>query len=137
MRCTQTGSASIDLFVNPFNAILEEFKHGLIACTVQEQHEIPGSRGEANFVWKCRLCTVRHSPLARIVVSRGTMYSFSQGLLNTVPFETIYSVFYASLVKANKATRKPIPHPSLEALTPLKLTRRRRGRKSLNLTAVV
>lgn len=25
---------------------------------IQEQHEIPGSRGEANFVWKCRLCTV-------------------------------------------------------------------------------
>ncbi|KAJ5740253.1 hypothetical protein N7493_000125 [Penicillium malachiteum] len=26
-----------------------------------EQHEIPGSRGEANFVWKCRLCTKTHS----------------------------------------------------------------------------
>ncbi|EEH41969.2 DUF866 domain-containing protein [Paracoccidioides lutzii Pb01] len=26
-----------------------------------EQHEIPGSRGEANFVWKCRLCTRTHS----------------------------------------------------------------------------
>lgn len=25
---------------------------------LQEQHDIPGSRGEANFVWKCRLCTV-------------------------------------------------------------------------------
>jgi hypothetical protein len=25
---------------------------------MQEQHEIPGSRGEANFVWKCRLCQV-------------------------------------------------------------------------------
>lgn len=25
---------------------------------VQEQHEIPGSRGEANFVWKCKLCQV-------------------------------------------------------------------------------
>ncbi|KAF4209490.1 hypothetical protein CNMCM8927_005890 [Aspergillus lentulus] len=23
-----------------------------------EQHEIPGSRGEANFVWKCKLCQV-------------------------------------------------------------------------------
>ncbi|RMJ25520.1 DUF866 domain-containing protein [Aspergillus sp. HF37] len=27
-----------------------------------EQHEIPGSRGEANFVWKCRLCQVTSSP---------------------------------------------------------------------------
>ncbi|KAJ6113486.1 hypothetical protein N7523_006803 [Penicillium sp. IBT 18751x] len=26
-----------------------------------EQHEIPGSRGEANFVWKCRLCSKTHS----------------------------------------------------------------------------
>ncbi|KAJ5636357.1 uncharacterized protein N7484_009670 [Penicillium longicatenatum] len=26
-----------------------------------EQHEIPGSRGEANFVWKCRLCTKTHT----------------------------------------------------------------------------
>ncbi|KAJ5754967.1 hypothetical protein N7533_004510 [Penicillium manginii] len=26
-----------------------------------EEHEIPGSRGEANFVWKCRLCTKTHS----------------------------------------------------------------------------
>ncbi|OJJ04335.1 hypothetical protein ASPVEDRAFT_43806 [Aspergillus versicolor CBS 583.65] len=26
-----------------------------------EQHEIPGSRGEANFVWKCRLCQKTHS----------------------------------------------------------------------------
>ncbi|KAJ5279217.1 hypothetical protein N7478_004589 [Penicillium angulare] len=26
-----------------------------------EQNEIPGSRGEANFVWKCRLCTKTHS----------------------------------------------------------------------------
>ncbi|KAJ5811703.1 DUF866 domain protein [Penicillium riverlandense] len=26
-----------------------------------EQHEIPGSRGEANFVWKCRLCGKTHS----------------------------------------------------------------------------
>lgn len=26
---------------------------------MQEQHEIPGSRGEANFVWKCKLCQVR------------------------------------------------------------------------------
>ncbi|KAL4806291.1 hypothetical protein BDV18DRAFT_125300 [Aspergillus unguis] len=26
-----------------------------------EQHEIPGSRGEANFVWKCRLCQRSHS----------------------------------------------------------------------------
>ena len=25
---------------------------------VQEQHEIPGSRGEANFVWRCKLCQV-------------------------------------------------------------------------------
>lgn len=25
---------------------------------MQEQHEIPGSRGEANFVWKCKLCQV-------------------------------------------------------------------------------
>lgn len=25
---------------------------------LQDVHEIPGSRGEANFVWKCRLCTV-------------------------------------------------------------------------------
>ncbi|KKA16410.1 DUF866 domain protein [Rasamsonia emersonii CBS 393.64] len=24
-------------------------------------HEIPGSRGEANFVWKCRLCQQTHS----------------------------------------------------------------------------
>ncbi|KKK16651.1 DUF866 domain protein [Aspergillus rambellii] len=23
-----------------------------------EQHEIPGSRGEANFVWKCKLCQI-------------------------------------------------------------------------------
>ncbi|KAJ5497144.1 hypothetical protein N7463_009131 [Penicillium fimorum] len=28
---------------------------------VQETHEIPGSRGEANFVWKCRLCTKTHT----------------------------------------------------------------------------
>ena len=27
---------------------------------VQEKHDIPGSRGEANFVWKCKLCGVRH-----------------------------------------------------------------------------
>ncbi|KAL6236149.1 hypothetical protein BDW75DRAFT_207518 [Aspergillus navahoensis] len=26
-----------------------------------EQHEIPGSRGEANFVWKCKLCQRTHS----------------------------------------------------------------------------
>ncbi|KAL2002845.1 hypothetical protein VTN02DRAFT_5742 [Thermoascus thermophilus] len=26
-----------------------------------EQHEIPGSRGEANFVWKCKLCQKTHS----------------------------------------------------------------------------
>ncbi|KAJ9490001.1 hypothetical protein VN97_g3280 [Penicillium thymicola] len=26
-----------------------------------ETHEIPGSRGEANFVWKCRLCTKTHT----------------------------------------------------------------------------
>lgn len=26
-----------------------------------EQHEVPGSRGEANFVWKCRLCGRTHS----------------------------------------------------------------------------
>ncbi|KAJ5893693.1 hypothetical protein N7495_005384 [Penicillium taxi] len=26
-----------------------------------EEHEIPGSRGEANFVWKCRMCTKTHS----------------------------------------------------------------------------
>ncbi|KAJ5587156.1 uncharacterized protein N7459_002921 [Penicillium hispanicum] len=26
-----------------------------------EQHEIPGSRGEANFVWKCRLCMKTHT----------------------------------------------------------------------------
>ncbi|KAL4800330.1 hypothetical protein BDV19DRAFT_353869 [Aspergillus venezuelensis] len=26
-----------------------------------ETHEIPGSRGEANFVWKCKLCGRTHS----------------------------------------------------------------------------
>ncbi|KAL1955462.1 hypothetical protein VTO42DRAFT_8556 [Malbranchea cinnamomea] len=26
-----------------------------------ETHEIPGSRGEANFVWKCKLCQRTHS----------------------------------------------------------------------------
>ncbi|EEH06853.1 DUF866 domain-containing protein [Histoplasma capsulatum G186AR] len=26
-----------------------------------EKLEVPGSRGEANFVWKCRLCTRTHS----------------------------------------------------------------------------
>ncbi|KAM5441509.1 hypothetical protein MferCBS31731_003580 [Microsporum ferrugineum] len=26
-----------------------------------EQNEVPGSRGEANFVWKCRLCGRTHS----------------------------------------------------------------------------
>lgn len=30
----------------------------LTNMSIQEQHEIPGSRGEANFVWKCRLCQV-------------------------------------------------------------------------------
>ncbi|EEA28886.1 hypothetical protein EYB25_000201 [Talaromyces marneffei] len=26
-----------------------------------EKHDIPGSRGEANFVWKCKLCGKTHS----------------------------------------------------------------------------
>ncbi|KAH8429630.1 CXXC motif containing zinc binding protein [Aspergillus melleus] len=29
-----------------------------VSFTRFEQHEIPGSRGEANFVWKCKLCQV-------------------------------------------------------------------------------
>jgi hypothetical protein len=33
----------------------------MLTFLLQEEHEIPGSRGEANFVWKCRLCTVRDS----------------------------------------------------------------------------
>ncbi|KAJ5101987.1 DUF866 domain protein [Penicillium alfredii] len=36
-----------------------------------EQHEIPGSRGEANFVWKCRLCTQTHS--ASIIAGPNTV----------------------------------------------------------------
>ncbi|KAE8146777.1 FAD binding domain-containing protein [Aspergillus avenaceus] len=35
-----------------------------------EQHEIPGSRGEANFVWKCKLCGKTHS--ASIVAGPNT-----------------------------------------------------------------
>ncbi|CAG8922529.1 unnamed protein product [Penicillium salamii] len=31
------------------------------SLTGQDVHEIPGSRGEANFVWKCRLCTKTHT----------------------------------------------------------------------------
>ncbi|KAL1969655.1 hypothetical protein VTN77DRAFT_8208 [Rasamsonia byssochlamydoides] len=32
-----------------------------VSFTRYEQHEIPGSRGEANFVWKCKLCQKTHS----------------------------------------------------------------------------
>ncbi|OJJ80431.1 CXXC motif containing zinc binding protein [Aspergillus glaucus CBS 516.65] len=32
-----------------------------ISFTRFEQHEIPGSRGEANFVWRCKLCQKTHS----------------------------------------------------------------------------
>ncbi|RJE22018.1 DUF866 domain-containing protein [Aspergillus sclerotialis] len=33
----------------------------VLVSSIQEQHEIPGSRGEANFVWKCKLCQKTHS----------------------------------------------------------------------------
>ncbi|ODM15638.1 hypothetical protein SI65_08872 [Aspergillus cristatus] len=38
-----------------------EVHPNFISFTRFEQHEIPGSRGEANFVWKCKLCQKTHS----------------------------------------------------------------------------
>ncbi|KAH8696573.1 DUF866 domain protein [Talaromyces proteolyticus] len=32
-----------------------------VSFTRYEKHDIPGSRGEANFVWKCKLCGKTHS----------------------------------------------------------------------------
>ncbi|KAL5332398.1 hypothetical protein BJX70DRAFT_404651 [Aspergillus crustosus] len=40
-----------------------------------ETHEIPGSRGEANFVWKCRLCQRTHSAS---ILSAPSAYVFGE-----------------------------------------------------------
>jgi hypothetical protein len=46
--------------------LLYSFCNDCPADNVQEKHDIPGSRGEANFVWKCKLCGVRTSLLVQL-----------------------------------------------------------------------
>lgn len=67
----------------------------LIRCE-QEKHDIPGSRGEANFVWKCKLCGVSLSrfsslPTVRPVCSQlclsQMVLSFVSSFIATVNLE--------------------------------------------------
>ena len=42
----------------------------ILMSYLKDQHEIPGSRGEANFVWKCRLCQVGSQPPLKVFLPR-------------------------------------------------------------------
>ncbi|KAI5298787.1 hypothetical protein KEM55_002932, partial [Ascosphaera atra] len=53
----------------------QETKSIFIDCG-QDQIEIPGSRGEANFVWKCRSCGKAHTALIR---NSATAYDSIEG----------------------------------------------------------